>query len=260
MTAPVHLRPGPGPRVLLWHGLGGSTASWNGFAAHLDARLDVWAAAPPWGAFGDPTWSRVLDAGAVVRTAAAAVPGGAEVVVAHSFAANVVLEQVAAARLPVSALVLVSPFYRADPDEFDWATIEAYLHGLIDILDEGLAVSAAGRLDPLIRRGMAQRVRERIGPYGWMRFFDAYLRSPLLDLDAVGAPVLVVGGVDDSAAPPRDAVALAKGLPRARVELLADCGHFPMVEQPALTAGLVRDFLALEALLPTDTDNASEPA
>jgi pimeloyl-ACP methyl ester carboxylesterase len=197
-----------------------------------------------------------------VRAAADAVPGGVDVIVAHSFAANLVLEQIAAGDLGApSALVLIAPFYRAHPDDFDFDTLEAYLHGLLGILDEGLRVSAFADLDPEVRTAMAARVRERIGPYGWMRFFDAYLRTPMVDLTRVDLPVLVMGGVDDVAAAPSDATAVAKGLPHARLELLADCGHFPMIQQPELTAVLLRRFLAAQSLLPTDllpTDTAQE--
>jgi pimeloyl-ACP methyl ester carboxylesterase len=243
-----------GPRVLLLHGLGGSAAAWSGFAAYADPRLDLWEAELPWGAFADPAWSRNPDLPAIVRAAADAVPGGVDVIVAHSFAANLVLEQIAAGDLAAPrALVLIAPFYRADPDDFAWDTIEAYLHGLLGILDEGLRVSAFADLDPEVRTAMAARVRDRIGPYGWMRFFDAYLRTPMVDLTRVDLPVLVIGGVDDVAAAPADATAVTKGLPRAHLELFAECGHFPMIQRPELTATEVRRFLAAESLLPADT-------
>jgi pimeloyl-ACP methyl ester carboxylesterase len=257
--------PAPGPaagtatrRVLLLHGLGGSTAAWTGFAACADPALELWEAELPWGAFSDPTWSRQPDLPAIVRAAVDAVPLGVDVIVAHSFAADLVLEQIIAGDLVApSALVLISPFYRADADDFGWDTIEAYLHGLLGILDEGLKVSAFADLDPEIRTAMASRVRDRIGPYGWMRFFDAYLRTPMLDLSRADLPVLVIGGIDDVAAAPSDAVAVAKGLPDARLELLADCGHFPMIQRPELTATLVGRFLAAESLLKPDPPQES---
>ncbi len=84
-------------------------------------------------------------------------------------------------------------------------------------------------------------MRDQVGPYGWTRWFQTYLRTPFLDLSRVDAPVLVVSGVDDIAARPDDGRALAKALPRGRFEPLDGCGHFPMIEQPDRLAALVRD-------------------
>ncbi|MFB6889897.1 alpha/beta fold hydrolase, partial [Kitasatospora sp. NPDC056327] len=169
---------------------------------------------------------------------------GAQVVVAHSFAALALLEHLASPRpADLEAAVLVSPFYRPRPGDFDWATLAHYLEDFHLILDEGLRVSAEDRLDAATRRAMALRVRERIGPYGWTDFFGAYLRTPSLALERVRPPVLVVAGRDDLAARPADARALAAALPRARLEVLPGCGHFPMAEQPERFTRLLEDFL-----------------
>ena len=235
-------------RTILLHGLGGSASAWDGFAAHVGTDLELWDAELPWHSGGSGRWSRRDDAVAVVADALAAVPGGAEVVIAHSFAANLVLELLASKEVePPRAVVLVSPFYRPTPEDFTWETAESYLHGLLAILDEGLRVSSHGRLDEDVREDMARRLRERIGPYGWVRFFDAYLRSPLLATDAVRPPVLVVSGRDDRAARPADAARLADCLPDGRCEAIADCGHFPMTERPDVFAAVVRHFLVAQA-------------
>ncbi|MER6900258.1 alpha/beta fold hydrolase, partial [Amycolatopsis sp. NPDC000740] len=198
-------RPGRHRTVLL-HGLGGGISSWDGFAAHVDADLELWDAQLPWHSAGSGRWSRRDDAAAAVAQALAAVPGDPDVVIAHSFAANLMLELLATKEIQQPrAVVLVSPFYRPTPEDFTWETAESYLHGLLAILDEGLRVSSGGRLDDDVRENMAHRLRERIGPYGWVRFFDAYLRSPMVAMDAVRPPVLVVSGRDDRAARAGDA-------------------------------------------------------
>jgi len=231
-----------GTRVLLLHGLGGGPSTWHRFTELAGPGLELWEADLPWSAAGTGEWSRQADATPWIR-AALAEAGDAELVVAHSFAANMLLEVLARDGGPQPAAVLVSPFYRATPAQFDWATIESYIDGFYGILDEGLRVSSGDRLAPDLRGGMALKLRERLGPYGWMRFFDAYLRSPLLDTAAVTAPCLVISGADDPAAPPGDGRALAAALPRARFETLP-AGHLPMIEQASRFAELVGAFAA----------------
>ncbi|GIF02260.1 alpha/beta fold hydrolase [Paractinoplanes rishiriensis] len=250
---------GPDPkRILLLHGLGGSRSAWAPLAGHAAGRLELWEAELPWTATGDPAWSYRADPGEALTGVLRAVPGGADVVVAHSFAANLLLEQVSRATVPMpGALVLISPFYRPDPADFGWTTIESYLHGLLDIVEEGLRVSAPVPLDERIRRGMARRVRDRIGPYGWMRFFDAYLRTPLLDLRDLTLPTLVVVGADDRAATTQDATALAKTLPLGRLEILPGCGHYPMIEKPGPVAELISEFVAAAAPALAETPQES---
>ncbi|MCA2215098.1 alpha/beta fold hydrolase [Jidongwangia harbinensis] len=261
-TMAVRLRrPAAGPdvtRILLLHGLGGSRAAWAPLSGHAGHHLELWEADLPWTGTGDPAWSYRADVGTTIGRAMRSMPGGAEVVVAHSFAANLLLEEVSRGTVPAPrALVLISPFYRPDPADFQWSTIEFYLHGLIDIVEEGLRISASPRLDGDVRRQMARRARDRIGPYGWMRFFDAYLRTPLLDLSELPVPVLVLAGADDRAATAQDATALAKGLPRGRLEILPGCGHYPMIEKPGTVAALIGDFLATLSRLTAENPRES---
>jgi pimeloyl-ACP methyl ester carboxylesterase len=79
--------------------------------------------------------------------------------------------------------------------------------------------------------------------YGWMRFFEAYLRSPFVDLSTIDTSVLVLTGQDDIATRTSDGRQLAQALPRARFEQIEGSGHFPMAQQPDRFAALVRDFL-----------------
>jgi pimeloyl-ACP methyl ester carboxylesterase len=108
---------------------------------------------------------------------------------------------------------------------------------------------------------MTLRIRDRVGPYGWVRFFETYLRTPRLRTERLRAPCLVVSGERDFVRFPADAQALAAALPDSRLHVLADCGHFPMVEQPAELATLVAAFLAEASLRPLpDTDSAGATA
>ncbi|MER5215277.1 alpha/beta fold hydrolase [Streptomyces sp. NPDC002838] len=240
-------------RVTLLHGLAGSTRLWDRCRAEAPEGVRITAADVDWpfdgtarpGLPGDP--ARLV--GHVARGTRA------QVVVAHSFAANALLEHLASKDAsPLRGAVLVAPFYRPRPQDFDWETISYYFNQFHLILEEGLHVSAGGRLDPAVRHAMALRVRESVGPYGWMDFFGAYLRTPALPLHRIRLPVLIVTGQDDRAAPPSDARNLARALPTARLDVLPSCGHFPMAERARSFTRLLGDFLAA---LPAPSDRSA---
>ncbi|WP_327316416.1 alpha/beta fold hydrolase [Streptomyces sp. NBC_01235] len=244
MRAATHERP---VRALALHGLAATGTTWNAYGQHAAPDVELWTAELPWGQVGAPGWS--LPGGDPADWIGAAmdkVPGGVDVLIAHSYSALLALEHLAAAppQARPGALVVVSPFHRRDPADFHWDTARHYLSIFQDVFDEALCLASTRPLDPGMRHDMALLVRDRVGPYGWFRFYDSYLRSPFLDTAALDLPVLAVAGRDDRFAPPEDAAALAETLPRGRLCLLDDCGHFPMAEQPRGFADAVHAFVS----------------
>lgn len=63
-------------------------------------------------------------------------------------------------------------------------------------------------------------------------------------LHELRVPTLVVAGVDDFLFPPECQEQLAAAIPGARLELVEGAGHNAHSEQPGVTLGLVRSFLA----------------
>lgn len=78
-------------------------------------------------------------------------------------------------------------------------------------------------------------------------FSRACLALAALDTTAqlrdIKNPTLVMCGELDLTTPPALAQALAQGIPGARYQEIADSGHCPMVEQPALLTACIKDFL-----------------
>lgn len=235
----------PPVRVLLLHGLGCRTSMWDPFVRLAGERLEVWDIELPWHGIADGRWSHQEDNAAELARIIAGPDGvtGFDVLVAHSFSANLLLEAVTAGLLQPVPTVLTGPFFRSAADDFDWKTITYYLSDFHLIFAEGLRVGDGQRLDPDTRDIWARRLRDQLGPYGWVRFFSSYLRSPFLDLAAVTAPQLVLIGDADIAARRDGAEALAAALPSAGLELFDHCGHFPMLEQPARFAGAINAFI-----------------
>ena len=62
-------------------------------------------------------------------------------------------------------------------------------------------------------------------------------------LGEIQRPVLLVWGKDDRITPPEVAERFRALLPRAELVYIANCGHAPMLEQPAIFNALVEDWL-----------------
>lgn len=258
--------PGPGgsgPHVLLLHGLGIGAGVWDGYLAHaLPGRRPI-TAELPWRGTGVGQWShhpdplewmrRVLDE-ALAETGGE----GIDVVVAHSYSAMLLLNLLGGAgggpagagpadhppeRYGIRGLVLVTPFYRACPEDFDFAGFTGLWDRIEPHMAECLRVMGRGRGDEHFRQVMARRLCELIGPYGWTRFFEQYLRTPWIDPARLDLPALVISSLADTLAPPEEAEELARRLPRGELRALEGCGHFPMTEQSEYFAGLVDDFV-----------------
>ncbi|GGW13166.1 hypothetical protein GCM10018980_71610 [Streptomyces capoamus] len=237
-------------RLLLLHGLASSGSVWEEAWTRLPEGLEVWTADLPWRGDHVLPWSRAAKQPDWLEAALGLVPGGADVVVAHSFSANLLLAFLSAraaagddvaARYGLRGIVFVSPFYRRSPDDFPWDTMAEMQGQFLHIMSEGIRTRSGERIDADLRHRMAERVCERVGAYGWLRFCDSYLRTPWLRTDLITFPSLVVCGSEDVAT--REGELLAADLPTARLHLFAGCGHYPMAERAQQFADVVGAFL-----------------
>lgn len=256
----THTRPGRPPvvvrrnrvdvgragRMLLLHGLANNSAVWSRLVAEDRGLLgETWTADLPWRSDGPPDWGHSLDLLSPVREALTAADGY-DVVVAHSFTSNVVLRLLTEdagrdLRERIRGLVLVAPFYRGAPAEFRGDTVPALYDDFVRVMREGIAVQARPGTAPDMVHAMADRVCDQVGPYGWLRVSDTYLRTPWLRLDRLDMPVLVVAGRRDRSAP--ESERLAAALPSGTFAVSPRCGHFPMLEDVDWFAETLRDHL-----------------
>lgn len=61
-------------------------------------------------------------------------------------------------------------------------------------------------------------------------------------LGTLRCPTLVLCGADDGMVPPENSRQIAALIPGARLELIPQCGHLPMLEKPDEVARLVKEF------------------
>jgi pimeloyl-ACP methyl ester carboxylesterase len=240
---------GAAPRILLLHGMANNSGVWDRLCAEagrhpLVRSAELWSADLPWRAGGPADWSHRPDATgwlAETLTELRAVAGPADLVVAHSYAATMTLDLLTtpAAAQDVRGALLISPFFRPTAADFSWATVTGLAEKFQLTMVEGIRVMSAGRGNPALHPAMAQRVCEEIGPYGWARFLELYLRTPWMPAGDLARPVLVAAGDADVVADPAEGAALAARLPQGTFRLLAGAGHFPMVEQTGAVLDLI---------------------
>jgi pimeloyl-ACP methyl ester carboxylesterase len=223
-------------RFVLLHGLAGSPQMWRPVQDLLAVHGPVSVPRLPWHGSAEPGWAWDPEPGAGLG----ALYTPQDVVVAHSFSASLLLADVfsrPAAR--PAALVLVSPFYRPRPADFSWSTMTHFMDGFGWMLASGIRTASSRRIAEEILTDMSLAVRERIGPYGWIRFFDSYLATAMLPVTGLPLPTAIVHGDDDDVAPPSDAAELELKMPGSQRFPVARGGHFPMLLDPAAVADAV---------------------
>jgi pimeloyl-ACP methyl ester carboxylesterase len=260
MTAATSLEPrtlgtlryhvgGSGEPLLLLHGLGGSTRNWAELIPELVRRFRVVAIDWPGHAGSGP-----LPRGAGMSGFAAAAASvleaeqiGTALVAGHSFGGQVALRLAHARPDLVRGLLLVSP-----------AGIRTTTRGARALIVVSTVVRPGRFVAPFRDRYAPSRWYRRVLFRPWFvsdavaltpdaahallddlhRHTDTLTAGramladdPRTDLDAVTCPVVLLWGARDAQLPLEDAFEYARRL-RAKLRLIADCGHLAIVERP----------------------------
>lgn len=236
----------PAEAVVLVHGMEEPWEVWEGLVERLSRRSRVFLLDLPWSGRQGYDWT--LDRASCtewLRRGLEAVPGGASLLVAHSFGAMTALDYLDSFGTgALRGAALFSPLHLPRGKAFDWALIDHYSARFVPFLEAALkARSAVRRLDEEIAAAAASIVREKIGPAGCLEFLYLFAKSPRLRLDAMRIPFLVVGGAEDFFATPEVCGALASAMSDAELRVLPGCGHFCMLEQAEQTSTLLDDFV-----------------
>jgi pimeloyl-ACP methyl ester carboxylesterase len=233
------------PVVALVHGMEDSWQSWRGLAGHLPATWRVYALDLPWRTGNSYQWQREATAGLWLAQALAALGEPVDVLVGHSLGANAVLELLSGPEpAGVRTAALLAPFYRPCSTPLNWALFDQARKYFDRIIADGLRVRLgprADRLEPRLMESMLDKMVERIGPQGFIVWFDHFAASGRLQLDRIAVPTLVLANAADPCLADGRAEALAAALPRATVRLDGGYDHFFHIGHAPQAAGqLVR--------------------
>jgi 3-oxoadipate enol-lactonase len=247
---------GDGDPVLFVHGLGGSLNVWTPLLPALGrwrcVRVDLPGAgrsrrayavaesAPPLTTDGHvDALQRVCDALGLSRVH----------VVGHSF--GTLIAQQLAVRDParVRSLALFGALLEPSSAMRDGmraraaaARAKGDLFEIAEAISEAALSASSKQQQPVT----VAFVRECVGaqdPEGLARSCLALGESVAAAHAQIRCPVLIVNGDEDVVTPLQAARQLAERLPDARVEVLARCGHWPMLERTADCQRALRDFL-----------------
>jgi pimeloyl-ACP methyl ester carboxylesterase len=244
----VHVK-GSGPAVVFFHGPWGLT--WGPFLDALAQGFTVYAPEHPGTSPDEPDaiqsvdnlwdlvlcYDELLD-GLKLREVMA---------VGHSFGAMVACELVALQPARVTKLALIDPIglWRDDAPVINWMLLSPQeMPGHVFREPDGVASKALFGLpeDPEAAALARTRLTWAMGATG--KFIwpipDKGLKKRI---HRISAPALLVWGEADRLVPRAYAKEFAGRLARTRLEVVADAGHAPHLEQPEATARLVQAFL-----------------
>jgi len=230
--------------IAMLHGMEGKWDAWEYLFSHIDPEFQIFSLELPWAGQQNHRWGLNASVHEWVKLGLETIPTDISIIIAHSFGANAVLEYLNTYGVgQLKALVLISPFYKERYELFNWSLMTYYVNHFQKFLEKGLEVRQTSHLAPETINAMSQKVRDRIGPYGWLQFFNLLSRTPHLNLHSIHIPCLVIGGENDICSFPADCEALAKSLPCATLKILPNCDHFSMLEQPQTVLSLINRFL-----------------
>lgn len=259
---------GVGPALLLISGYGVDASGWRRQVEALRSAATVVTydhrgIGDSW-PIGDPglTIARLADDAHALLAHLGHLPA---VVVGASLGAAVALELALRHAAAVRALVLLAPVIERDARfeavlrawcAFETPQAEARIRAMLPWLLGRAFLAHAGRREAAAAtlRAMAART-----PLETLRLHGeallGWLDTRTADLHRIVAPTLVAVGADDALTPPAQAEAVARGLPRARLEVLAGAGHAVMIERVEAVNAFIRDFVTgihVDSLLDTE--------
>jgi pimeloyl-ACP methyl ester carboxylesterase len=244
----VHVK-GAGPAVMFLHGPWGLT--WGPFLDALAQQFTVYAPEHPGTSPGDPEaiqhvdtlWDLVLCYDELLE----ALRLGEVMLAGHSFGAMMACEVAALRPARVRRLALIDPIglWRADAPVVNWMLLgPAEMAAHVFDKPDGPAARAMFAVPDDPEEGALARTR-----LTWAMGATGKFIWPIPDkglgkrIHRVTAPTLLVWGAADRLVPRAYAQEFAGRLPDSRLEVVADAGHAPHLEQPEATARAVGAFL-----------------
>ena len=242
---------GQGSDLVLIHGLGGSLQEWDSFMPELSRthrvlRWDVRGfgqSDKPAGPYTPQLFAR--DLAGLVRTLGIAKTHVAGIsmggVIAQRFALD--YPELLSSLTLISTSSEVSEAARAAWEKTATIIEQRGFSSNTEAAQRVFAPSFA-KSSPHAIQAMAERTAANdprayaaaaraIGSYNWTA-----------ELGRIQAPTLILQGREDVLTPPGGSVKLSRGIPRARLLMIPDCGHVVPVEKPLLFQQTLLAFLA----------------
>jgi pimeloyl-ACP methyl ester carboxylesterase len=240
---------GEGDAVILLHGLGGTSNTWQPVMSALGGLRVVRPDLPGAGRSPVPDGAMSVRflAESVVRAATALGIETAHII-GHSFGTLVAQHVAMAKPLLVRSLLLFGPII--EPGEAARERLRARasfarFEGMDAVADQvtpaGMASNAADENSAafaFVRESHMRQDRE-----GFAKSCEALASAHRAELGSLKIPVLAVTGDEDAISPPSVVLQVAAEISKARAEVIAGCGHWTPLEKPAECRRHIREFI-----------------
>nr|WP_087573538.1 alpha/beta hydrolase [Sphingomonas sp. CDS-1] len=166
-------------------------------------------------------------------------------VIGSSFGAWIALNMAIKNASRISSLVLIDPVGSHFGGPEDPGVADIFSMGENEFATRGFADHRQGR-KPYGEMSdqellISSRNREAAARYAWMPpLYDPKLAQRL---HRVTAPTLILWGEQDRITDRPYAEQMTAGIPNASLQVIADAGHFPVIEQPEETASRIAAFI-----------------
>jgi len=252
--------PGPGKDILLIHGFGSSTYTWEQVAPILsDAGYHVWAldmkgfgwSDKPRGSDYDPvTLAREVNAWletmGIERPVIAgnSLGGAIGIILAVDHPENVdrlVLIDSAGYRLKAPLIIRVM---NSGPGAFvmKWTFGRWLVKGNLKMVFVNQELVTNEGIDAYYDRLRTEGARD--AQTAVSRAILKYATDPYIEkLSVIAAPTRIIWGAQDQWIPLEHAYRFQKDIPGADLKVIPECGHVPQEERPETTAQLIQEFL-----------------
>lgn len=171
--------------------------------------------------------------------------------IAHGLGGNIAIEILRKRAEAVTRIALIStdplPETPQRAVELEALLIAAKTGHLKACMDQMLPLTAlhdAPWRDEVM--ALALDMAENLGPIQFQRHLRVLQRRPdqQKTLRKVHVPTLIIAGASDTLVPRRRAEFLAAMMPQGCLEIVADAGHLPQLEQPEAVTKVLQTFLA----------------
>lgn len=236
---------GNGPAVVMIHGLGGSS---NSFQTMMEPFADYRVLRPDLPGAGRsaprPGRSGLVGLAVSVRDLLRAAQVNRAYLVGHSMGTLICQYLAAAEPRLVTGMTLFGPILeptvaarQALSERAARARAEG-MSGIAAIISTSSVAAASRRRNPVIEAFVRESLL-RQDPGGYALQCEDLGQAPAADHRAIGCPTLLVAGENDPVAPVAMARQLATAIGGARVEVISGVGHWIMVEDPERSRALL---------------------
>ena len=240
---------GEGPPIVMLHGLGGTS---NSFQAIMPALAGFRAIRPDLpGAGRSRTPAQKITVGLLVEAvehAAGNLGVSRAHVVGHSF--GTLIAQHIAARHPdrVASLTLFGPILEpqdAARERLRARAATARHEGMSAVADQliGSALASATANDNPVAVAFVRESHMRQDAEGFARSCEALGQAEKADYRLIDCPTLIVTGDEDAVGPPSIAQEIADKIGGAKTVILNRCGHWTPVEKSKECGKLLSEFV-----------------